>query len=210
MAPASLCRLAQIRKCGSAVINAETSKNIQSPIFQILSAMLITHLWSTTLLALLSCTNTNIVQYAVLSFLVSYSGMLLTRPLLPSARMVKLENIVAETTDIFQSAKEERMLSNREFNLEVQLRLSRVNLTKSILRPKILEFELGYPAKEYLHIVGSLSAEIERCKRELKEIQIDILTEMEIERQLLYNTKIDEIVVVLALRGASKLKETQV
>ncbi|KAJ7742195.1 hypothetical protein B0H14DRAFT_2988583 [Mycena olivaceomarginata] len=51
----------------------------------------------------------------------------------------------------------------------------RVNLTKSTLRAKLLEVELGHPAKEYLHIVGGLSADIERCKREVKQIQIDIL-----------------------------------
>jgi hypothetical protein len=47
------------------------------------------------------------------------------RPFLPSARMYKLENLLAETTDMLQRAKEERMLSNREFSLEIQLRLSR-------------------------------------------------------------------------------------
>jgi hypothetical protein len=92
---------------------------------------------------------------------------------------------------------------------------SRVNLTKSTLRVKLLEFELGYPAKEYLHIVGGLSADIERCKREVKQIQIDILvsgsslktsptelsfrqTAMESERQVLYNANIEEMVVVLS------------
>ncbi|KAF7337572.1 hypothetical protein MSAN_02230500 [Mycena sanguinolenta] len=130
--------------------------------------------------------------------------MLLTRPLLPSARMAKLEDIITHTTDILQTANEERMLSDREFNLQLQLRLSRVNLTKSILRSKILEFGLGFPMKEYLYIVGKLSTEIERCKKEVKGIQIDLLTELEIERQLLCNAKIDETIVVLALRGASK------
>ncbi|KAJ6520204.1 hypothetical protein C8R45DRAFT_954270 [Mycena sanguinolenta] len=174
---------------------------------QIFSAMHLIHLWSTTLLALLSCAGTNIVQYFVLLFLALYSGMLLTRPLLPSARMAKLEDIITHTTDILQMANEERMLPDREFNLGMQLRLSRVNLTKSILRSKILEFELGFPMKEYFYIVGKLSTEIEQCRKEVKEIQIDILSEMEIERQLLCNAKIDEMIVVLALRGASKLKE---
>ncbi|KAJ7897264.1 hypothetical protein B0H14DRAFT_3124771, partial [Mycena olivaceomarginata] len=137
--------------------------------------MHITHLLSTTLLALLSCTGNNIVRYAVLLFLVFYAGVFVVQPLLPSARMLKLENMVAEATDILDSANEERMLSNREFNLEVQLRLSRVNLIKSTLRAKILEFALGHPATEYLHIVGGLSADIERCKREVRQIQIDIL-----------------------------------
>ncbi|KAJ7361343.1 hypothetical protein DFH08DRAFT_1074347 [Mycena albidolilacea] len=160
--------------------------------------MRITHLLSTTLLALLSCAGNNIVRYVVLLFLVFYAGVFIVQPLLPSARMLKLENIAAETADILQSANEEHMLSNREFNLEVRLRLSRVNLTKSTLRAKLLEFELGHPAKEYLHIAGGLSADIERCKREVKQIQIDILTAMESERQVLYNTNIEEMVVVLS------------
>ncbi|KAJ7361344.1 hypothetical protein DFH08DRAFT_371318 [Mycena albidolilacea] len=160
--------------------------------------MHITHLLSTTLLALLSYTGNNIVRYVVLLFLVFYAGVFIVQPLLPSARMLKLENIMAETADILQSANEEHMLSSRKFNLEVQLRLSRVNLTKSTLRARILEFELSYPAQEYLHIVGDLSAEIERCKREVKQIQIDILTAMESERQVLYNANIEEMIVVLS------------
>ncbi|KAJ7897266.1 hypothetical protein B0H14DRAFT_399066 [Mycena olivaceomarginata] len=80
----------------------------------------------------------------------------------------------------------------------------RVNLTKSTLQPKILEFELGYPAKEYLYILGGLSADIERCKREVKQIQIDILTAMENERQVLYNANIEEMVAVLSLGSRSR------
>ncbi|KAF8215779.1 hypothetical protein K438DRAFT_1954485 [Mycena galopus ATCC 62051] len=159
--------------------------------------MPLTHLLSTTFPALLSCVKTNIVQYLVPFFVILYAGFLVTKPLLPSARMAKLENIVAQTTDILQSANEERMLSNREFNLEMQLSLSRVNLTKSTLRSKVLEFELC-PTKEYLHIMGSLSADIERCKREVKGIQIDILNAVENERQVLYNANINEMSVVLS------------
>jgi hypothetical protein len=88
--------------------------------------MHITHLLSTTLLALLSCTGNSIVRDVVLLFLVFYAGVFFVQPLLPSARMLKLENIVAETADILQSANEEHMLSNREFNLKVRLRLSRL------------------------------------------------------------------------------------
>jgi hypothetical protein len=74
---------------------------------------------------------------------------------------------------------------------------------------------LTYPAQEYLHIAGDLSADIERCKREVKQIQIDILvnglslktsptelkflqTAMESERQVLYNANIEEMVIVLS------------
>ncbi|KAJ7742196.1 hypothetical protein B0H14DRAFT_3897774 [Mycena olivaceomarginata] len=162
--------------------------------------MHIIHLLSTTLLALLSCTGSNIVRYVVLLFLVFYAGVFFVQPLLPSARMLKLENIVADTADILQSANEEHMLSNREFNLEVQLRLSRVNLTKSTLRAKLLEFELGYPAKEYLHIVGDLSAAIERglsLKTSPTELSF-FQTAMESERQVLYNANIEEMIVVLS------------
>ncbi|KAF7347506.1 hypothetical protein MVEN_01506800 [Mycena venus] len=167
--------------------------------------MAITHLLSTTLLALISCTGNNIVQYVVLLLFVSYSVIILLRPRLPSARMVKLEHLVAETTDMLHSANEERLLTNREFTLQTQLRLSRVNLTKSTLRSKILEFGLGYPTKEYLHIMGPLSTEIEQCKREVKEVKIAILTEMEHERQVLYSANIDDMVVILS-SGCSNLK----
>ncbi|KAJ6523543.1 hypothetical protein B0H19DRAFT_648074 [Mycena capillaripes] len=157
-----------------------------------------THLLSSTLLAFIPCTD-SIVQYVVLVLLTFYSGILLTRPFLPSARMHKLETQVAETTDMLQSANEERMLrSNREFNLDIQLRLSKVNLTKSTLRLKILKFGLGYAPQEYLHMMGVLSRDIERCKREAKEIQIAILTEMEKERQLLYNADIDDMNIILS------------
>jgi hypothetical protein len=88
--------------------------------------MRITHLSSTILLALLSYTGNDVVRYVVLLFLVFYAVVFFVQPLLPSARMLKLENIVAETADVLQSTNEEHMLSNREFNLEVRLRLSRL------------------------------------------------------------------------------------
>jgi hypothetical protein len=88
--------------------------------------MRITHLSSTILLALLSYTGNNVVRYVILLLLVFYAGVFFVQPLLPSARMLKLENIVAETADVLQSTNEEHMLSNREFNLEVRLRLSRL------------------------------------------------------------------------------------
>jgi len=163
---------------------------------------------STTLLGLLSCVGNKIIRYIAFSLLVAYSGFLLARSLLPSARLIKLESLVAETIDILERANEERMLFNREFKLEMQLRLSRVNLTKSTLRSKLLEFGLGCPTKEYLHIMGALSAEIERCKREVKEIQIAILTEMENERRVLYNANIDDMVVVLS-SGCSRNQRAQ-
>ncbi|KAJ7024379.1 hypothetical protein C8F04DRAFT_160669 [Mycena alexandri] len=129
------------------------------------------HLISTALLAF--ATN-NILQYVLLSLVLFYSITLLFRPLLPSAKMSQLESLTAETLDIFQSANEERLLSKRDFNMEMQLRLSRVNLNKSVLRSTILQFELGYRAREYLHIVGALSGEIDRYKREVKAIQVAI------------------------------------
>ncbi|KAJ7742198.1 hypothetical protein B0H14DRAFT_2637676 [Mycena olivaceomarginata] len=196
--------------------------------------MRITHLLPTTLLALLSCTGNNIVRYVVLLFLAFYAGVIfVVQPLLPSARMLKLEDMVAETADILQSANEEHMpVQSRvqpgsaapavevgwhpsPIGAQAEATYSRVNLTKSTLRAKLLEFELGHPAKEYLHIVGDFSADIEWCKREVKQIQIDILvgslslktwpTELnflqiavENERQVLYNANIEEMVVVLS------------
>ncbi|KAJ7755013.1 hypothetical protein DFH07DRAFT_822569 [Mycena maculata] len=134
-----------------------------------------THLVLTTLLALISCATGKVVQYVLLSVLVSYSAFLLARPFLPSARMTELEELIAETTDLLQQANEERVLPNRAFNLAMQLRLSRVNRDKSGLRSKILGFRLGYPMQEYLHMAGVLSREIQRCRREAKEIQVAIL-----------------------------------
>jgi hypothetical protein len=63
----------------------------------------------------LSCTGNNIVRYVVLLFLAFFAGVFfVVQPLLPSARMFKLEDMVAETIDILQSANEEHMLSNHE------------------------------------------------------------------------------------------------
>jgi hypothetical protein len=82
---------------------------------------------STILLALLSYTGNNVVRYVVLLLLGFYTvGVFFVQPLLPSARMLQLENMVAETTDILDIVNEEHMLSNREFNLEVRLRLLRL------------------------------------------------------------------------------------
>lgn len=150
------------------------------------------HLLSTTLLALLSCIGTRVVQYVTLPFLASYSVLLLVRPLLPSSRMNKLQTLLAESIDLLQRANEESMFSNRDFNLQVQLRLSRwvsesnfhvpslmiksspdrANLTQSTLRSKLLKFG---STQEYLYMLGFLSQEIEKCKREAKEIQTAIL-----------------------------------
>ncbi|KAJ7508716.1 hypothetical protein B0H11DRAFT_1902297 [Mycena galericulata] len=165
--------------------------------------MLITaHLVLTTLLTTVSCAASNIVQYVTFSLLVSYSAMLLARPFVPSARMKELEQRILETTDLLQRATEERVLPNRAFNLEMQLRLSRgqfsVNLDKSMLSSKVLGFRLGHPTREYLHIIGVLSQEIRRCKTEAKEIQVAILTEMEHERQLVYNDDINDKIMILS------------
>ncbi|KAJ7687373.1 hypothetical protein B0H17DRAFT_686418 [Mycena rosella] len=151
-----------------------------------------THLLSATFLALLSCIGSNIAQYVVLSLLVSCCGVLLARPLLPSARMKRLEELVAETTDLLQRAIEERVLSNRGFILQIQLRLSRANLNKSSLRAELLKFE-SHCMQEYLYILGVLSHDIDRCRREVKEVQIAILAEMERECQLMYS---DEIIIL--------------
>ncbi|KAF7337573.1 hypothetical protein MSAN_02230600 [Mycena sanguinolenta] len=152
------------------------------------------------LLALLSCAGTNIVQYIVLLSFGLYSGMLLTS-LLPNAGMTKLEDIVTHTTDILQPPNEERMLSDREFNLQVQLRLSRVNLTK------IEDFGIWVVFSDERILVHSGKAlHRSRAMQERGQIQIDILAELETEQQLLCNAKIDEMIAVLALRGASKSK----
>ncbi|KAJ7431737.1 hypothetical protein B0H11DRAFT_840438 [Mycena galericulata] len=161
--------------------------------------MLITaHLVLTTLLTTVSCAASNIVQYVTFSLLVCYSAMLLARPFVPSARMKELEELIMETTDLLQRATEERVLPNRAFNLEMQLRLSRVNLDKSMLSSKVLGFRLGHPTREYLHIIGVLSQEIRRCKTEAKEIQVAILTEMEQECQLVYNDDINDKIMILS------------
>lgn len=89
--------------------------------------MRITHLLSTILLALISYNGNNVVRYVVLLLLGFYAvGVFFVQPRLPSARMLELEDMVEETTDVFDIANEEHMLSSREFNLEVQLRLSRL------------------------------------------------------------------------------------
>jgi hypothetical protein len=88
-------------------------------------AMSNTHLLSTTVLALVSCVGSTIVQYVALSLLTTYSTVRLLGPLRPSARMKQLENILLETADLLQKAIEERVLSKREFILDVQLRLCR-------------------------------------------------------------------------------------
>jgi hypothetical protein len=89
--------------------------------------MRITHLLSTILLALLSYVGNDVVRYVVVLLLGFYTvGVSFVQPLLPSVRMLLLEDMVAETTDILDIVNEEHMLSNREFNLEVRLRLSRL------------------------------------------------------------------------------------
>ncbi|KAK7063896.1 hypothetical protein R3P38DRAFT_2821069 [Favolaschia claudopus] len=113
--------------------------------------------------------------------------------------MAELERIVADTVDILHSAGEERLLPNREVMLQLQLRLSRMNVTKSTLRSDILAFELSCSAgTEYLHTMRRLSAEIESCKREAKKIQVEILTEIEKKRREVYSSSIEDLAVILA------------
>ncbi|KAJ7116830.1 hypothetical protein C8R43DRAFT_112589 [Mycena crocata] len=162
------------------------------------------HLLSTTLFTLISCAGNNAVQYAVISLLASYFGIRLARPFLPSARMNSLEELIADTTDLLHRADEERMLSNHQFHLDVQLKLSRVSLTKSTLRSKILGLKLCYRLQEYLLIMGIVSRNIEQCKREVKDIQIAILTEVEAERQRLYN---DQIVILSSGFSLQRMRE---
>ncbi|KAJ7109824.1 hypothetical protein C8R44DRAFT_263787 [Mycena epipterygia] len=152
------------------------------------------HLLSTTLLALFSCIGSRVVQYVTLPFFASYSALLLARPLLPSSRMNKLEKLLAESTDLLQRANEEDMLFNREFNL--------ANLTQSTLRSRLLKFGT---TQEYLHMLGFLSQEIEQCKREAKDIQTTILSEMEKGRQLVYNEEIS----ILSSGFALKLRKVR-
>ncbi|KAK7063899.1 hypothetical protein R3P38DRAFT_2821085 [Favolaschia claudopus] len=160
--------------------------------------MALARILSSTLVLIPSCTEGNIIQYAVLSALALYVGLRAIQPLFPSARMVDLEKIVAETLDILHSANEEHLLRSREFMLQVQLRLSRVNMVKSTLRSNVLAFEFNYPTRECLHRLRRLFSEIEGCKREAKQIKVAILTEIEKERREVYSASIEDMAAILA------------
>ncbi|KAJ7204416.1 hypothetical protein GGX14DRAFT_646986 [Mycena pura] len=154
---------------------------------------------SATLLALGSCVANNIVQYTVLSLLALYSTLHVSRPLLPSARIDSLERLITETADLLEKAREERVFFNRDFNFNIQLRLSQALETKSTLRSRVLlQFELNHSAQEYLYVWGNLSRSIQQCARDVKDIKVTILAEMEHERRLLYRDDISDRMTILA------------
>ncbi|KAJ7204417.1 hypothetical protein GGX14DRAFT_646988 [Mycena pura] len=175
---------------------------------------------SSTLLALGSCVANNIVQYTVLSLLALYSTLHVSRPLLPSARIDTLERLITETADLLEKAHEERVFFSRDFNFNIQLRLSQALETKSTLRSRILlQFGLNHSAswnQEYLYVLGDLSRSIQQCARDVKDIKVTILVtaaseqhpqpvlkpssqaEMEHERRLLYRDDISDRMTILA------------
>ncbi|KAJ7204414.1 hypothetical protein GGX14DRAFT_646985 [Mycena pura] len=146
---------------------------------------------------LLADAGSKIVQYTLVSLLAVHFGLDVARSLLPSARMDSLERLIAETADLLDKAREERVLSNREFNFEIQLKLSRALEDKSMLRSRVLcEFGLSHSAQEYLHILGGLSRSIQQCTRDVKDIKLAVLTEVEKERHIMYGEDIKNMIIL--------------
>jgi len=100
---------------------------------------------------------------------------------------------------LLEEAHEERVFFSRDFDFNIQLRLSQALETKSTLRSRVLlQFGLRHSAQEYLYVWGNLSRSIQQCLRDVKDIKVTILAEMEHERRLLYRDDIDDRMTILA------------
>ncbi|KAF7302681.1 hypothetical protein HMN09_00902900 [Mycena chlorophos] len=161
--------------------------------------------FSTVLMSAASCVNNSIFQYAVLAaFITTYTGLRLAAPLAPRRCLDDIEHIIQEATDSLEKAREEHLLRNRQFRLNLELRLIQAQERSSLLRYKLLQQYGVVPSwREYLQWFGHLASELRKCRKEFKDIQLLILTEIESERRSLHLEEASQITDIMARGQAS-------
>nr|GAT59832.1 predicted protein [Mycena chlorophos] len=152
-----------------------------------------------------SCVNNSIFQYAFLAaFITTYTGIRLAAHLAPRICLDDIEHIIQEVNDSLEKAREEHLLRNRQFRLNLELRLIQAQERCSLLRCKLMQqYGVAPSLREYLHWFGHLASELRECRKEFKDIQLMILTEIESERRSLHLEEASQITDIMTRGQAS-------
>ncbi|KAF7303062.1 hypothetical protein MKEN_01269700 [Mycena kentingensis (nom. inval.)] len=151
------------------------------------------------LLAVLSCINNTIVQYATVGVLLLHATYLLARPLGPHALMDDLEHQLDEAKYLFDDARERNTLRNRKARLNIHLDLTSALATSSFLRCEVLRAHGAHPTiEDYLHIFSSLCFNIRKSRKAVQGVKLAIMKAAALERHEFCRDDAEDIRVVAA------------
>ncbi|KAF7302657.1 hypothetical protein HMN09_00900300 [Mycena chlorophos] len=138
------------------------------------------------LLDVLSELGNNALVY--LAFIAVFVGgaVNLVGPLRTRVCMRDLERILHETRNMLDRGREEGMLCDKEFRLDVQLRLAKTEEVASSLRSRLLQKygpECSPSMCEYFGVFGIVARKVRGCRRDVRGIQMMLLRRIEGERR---------------------------
>nr|GAT59820.1 predicted protein [Mycena chlorophos] len=121
-----------------------------------------------------------IIQYVLFAILLVCAGVIFVRPLGPRAYLDEIERIIRAIKDALDKAREEHILNDRKFALEIQLQLTQAQERMSFLRLKLLRhYGPTRSTREYFQIFGELSSEVRAFRRDVQRTQLLLLTQIE-------------------------------